>query len=102
MSRGKRNPKWTDKDGKDNYTTEIVIRPYVGDIKTLDPRKEGEPECEQLSPVGASGLDDEKSPTRQSTPGGRRREPSPLPHQSRRKGNPMNNFTPAPVAEPSP
>lgn len=27
--------KWQDKEGKDQYTTEIVLRPYVGEIKIL-------------------------------------------------------------------
>ena len=28
--------KWTDKDGKDQYTTEIVLRPYRGELTMLD------------------------------------------------------------------
>lgn len=28
--------KWTDKEGKDQYTTEIVLRPYRGEILMLD------------------------------------------------------------------
>lgn len=30
--------KWTDKDGKDQYTTEIVLRPYRGELTMLDGR----------------------------------------------------------------
>ena len=28
--------KWTDKEGKDQYTTEIVLRPYRGELTMLD------------------------------------------------------------------
>ena len=31
--------KWTDKEGHDNYTTEIVLRPYAGELIRLDDRK---------------------------------------------------------------
>ena len=31
--------KWTDKEGRDNYTTEIVLRPYAGELIRLDDRK---------------------------------------------------------------
>jgi single-strand DNA-binding protein len=34
--------KWTDKDGQEKYTTEIVLRPYSGDLIMLDGRKDGE------------------------------------------------------------
>lgn len=37
--------KWTDKDGKDQYSTEIVLRPYSGELQMLDAKK-GEPEPE--------------------------------------------------------
>ena len=30
--------KWTDKEGKDQYTTEIVLRPYRGELTMLDGR----------------------------------------------------------------
>jgi single-strand DNA-binding protein len=32
--------KWTDKDGHDQYTTEIVLRPYSSDLIMLDARKD--------------------------------------------------------------
>jgi single-strand DNA-binding protein len=32
--------KWTDKDGRDNTTTEIVLRPYSGELLLLDARKD--------------------------------------------------------------
>jgi single-strand DNA-binding protein len=34
--------KWTDKDGQEKYTTEVVLRPYSGDLIMLDGRKDGE------------------------------------------------------------
>ena len=33
--------KWQDKDGQDRYTTEIVLRPYRGELTLLDGRGEG-------------------------------------------------------------
>jgi single-strand DNA-binding protein len=33
--------KWTDKDGKDRYTTEVVVRPYGGAVQVLDGRESG-------------------------------------------------------------
>ena len=35
--------KWQDKDGKDQYTTEVVLRPYVGNLTMLDGRRDGAP-----------------------------------------------------------
>src|SRR4051794_1435209 len=32
--------KWTDKEGYENYTTEIVLRPYAGQLLMLDARKD--------------------------------------------------------------
>jgi single-strand DNA-binding protein len=34
--------KWTDKDGNDRYTTEVVLRPYRGELTMLDTRGAGE------------------------------------------------------------
>lgn len=34
--------KWQDQSGADRYTTEIVIRPYRGDLKSLDKRSDGD------------------------------------------------------------
>lgn len=34
--------KWTDKDGKERYSTEVVLRPYSGELLMLDGRKEGD------------------------------------------------------------
>ena len=32
--------KWTDREGHDSYTTEIVLRPYAGQLLMLDARKD--------------------------------------------------------------
>jgi len=34
--------KWTDSEGKDNYSTEVVLRPYRGELTLLDGRPAGE------------------------------------------------------------
>lgn len=34
--------KYTDKDGQDKYTTEVVLRPYRGELTLLDGRSGGE------------------------------------------------------------
>src|ERR1700729_4206938 len=31
--------KWTDKEGKERYSTEVVLRPYASELLMLDPRK---------------------------------------------------------------
>lgn len=33
--------KWQGQDGKDNYTTEVVLRPYRGELTMLDSRNSG-------------------------------------------------------------
>lgn len=33
--------KWTDTEGKDNYSTEVVLRPYRGELTLLDSRQGG-------------------------------------------------------------
>lgn len=33
--------KWTDKEGRDQYTTEVVLRPYRGELTMLDGRSGG-------------------------------------------------------------
>lgn len=33
--------KWTDAEGKDNYSTEVVLRPYRGELTLLDSRQGG-------------------------------------------------------------
>ena len=34
--------KWTNAEGKDQYTTEVVLRPYRGELTLLDSRQGGE------------------------------------------------------------
>jgi single-strand DNA-binding protein len=45
--------KWTDRDGIERYTTEIVLRPYSGELILLD-RKDDAPAAE-----AAPGIDDQ-------------------------------------------
>jgi len=44
---------WTDKDGRERYTTEIVLRPYGGELTMLDPRKD-----EAVADVGIPPTDE--------------------------------------------
>ena len=44
---------WTDKDGKERYTTEIVLRPYGDELTMLDPRKD-----EPVADAGAPPADE--------------------------------------------
>jgi len=46
--------KWQDKDGHDRYTTEIVLKPYRGEIKLLDAKGDDEGTSRQ-SGGGQSG-----------------------------------------------
>jgi single-strand DNA-binding protein len=34
--------KWTDKDGQERYSTEVVLRPYHGELIMLDGKNEPE------------------------------------------------------------
>jgi single-strand DNA-binding protein len=49
--------KWTDSEGKDNYSTEVVLRPYRGELTLLDGRQNGS-QPEQSSNYAAD-LDDD-------------------------------------------
>ncbi len=60
--------KWQDQSGADRYTTEIVLRPYRGELTLLDGRSEGGGPPQQGGPseparsgesFGGSDLDDE-------------------------------------------
>jgi single-strand DNA-binding protein len=55
--------KWTDKDGHDRYSTEIVLRPYKGEIRLLDGPKKSEAVWDSASQSHSSPspelLDDE-------------------------------------------
>jgi single-strand DNA-binding protein len=33
--------KWTDKDGQEKYTTEVVLRPFRGELTMLDGKRDG-------------------------------------------------------------
>jgi single-strand DNA-binding protein len=41
--------KWTDKDNKERYTTEVVLRPYSGELIMLDARKD-QPDAGAVEP----------------------------------------------------
>ena len=45
--------KWTDKDGAEKYSTEVVLQNFNGTLVLLDGKKDGG------APVGANDLDDE-------------------------------------------
>lgn len=45
--------KWTDKDGQDKYSTEIVVQKFKGELVLLDGKKEG------AEPGTSDALDDE-------------------------------------------
>jgi single-strand DNA-binding protein len=53
--------KWTDQAGVEKYTTEIVLRPYRGEITMLDGRGDGQAEQKAVagSASGDNDLDDE-------------------------------------------
>jgi single-strand DNA-binding protein len=53
--------KWQDQEGKDRYSTEIVVRPYGGDVMGLDKPQGGHSEpMQSISvPAGGTGMDDE-------------------------------------------
>jgi single-strand DNA-binding protein len=50
--------KWQDQSGKDNYSTEIVLRPYKGEIVLLDNKEKQE----YSEPQGMSDIDDSEVP----------------------------------------
>jgi single-strand DNA-binding protein len=52
--------KWTDNSGAEKYTTEVVLRPYRGEIVMLDGKRQEEagPKQEKMV-LGAADLDDE-------------------------------------------
>lgn len=54
--------KWQDKEGKDRYTTEVVLRPYRSELTMLDSRSGGDSMGggygQQISGGGAGGMAD--------------------------------------------
>lgn len=51
--------KWQDKDGKDQYTTEVCIRPFSGSLVMLDSKGEGQPAATEYKPDRGSSHDPE-------------------------------------------
>lgn len=49
--------KWADKDGRDQYTTEIVLRPYRGELILLDSKGSSHSEEAECYQAQASGND---------------------------------------------
>ena len=52
--------KWQDQSGQDRYTTEVVLRPYRGELTLLDSRKDEDRPSEDMSDraPGGGGLGD--------------------------------------------
>jgi single-strand DNA-binding protein len=51
--------KWTDKAGQEKHTTEIVLRPYTGELLMLDARKGDEP-APNVSPSDAPDVTEDR------------------------------------------
>jgi single-strand DNA-binding protein len=51
--------KWTDKDGQEKYTTEIVLNRFRGELQMLDGRGEGGGRSEPVSFDRGNDMDDE-------------------------------------------
>jgi single-strand DNA-binding protein len=60
--------KWQDKDGRDHYTTEVVLRPYRGELTMLEGHKQGR------DAVGENASGPEAPPLDESVPAGRELE----------------------------
>lgn len=59
--------KWTDSSGAEKYVTEVVLRPYGGEIKLLDSRKgDGPPPNENVDPRAAGSRADTANATGRS------------------------------------
>ncbi len=58
--------KWTDQEGRDRYTTEVVLRPYRGELTMLDSRGSGGGEFG--APDSGASMD-EQSATREPVAG---------------------------------
>ncbi|MBW4025667.1 MAG: single-stranded DNA-binding protein [Proteobacteria bacterium] len=56
--------KWEDQDGKDRYTTEVVLQPFNGKLVMLDNRQNGSTAGERSAPTGeqTNGIDDDQIP----------------------------------------
>ena len=68
--------KWTDKDGQEKYSTEVVLQGYGGSLTMLDgPKREGG----SFEESGASGGGYSSAPARSGGGGGNQRQSSPVP-----------------------
>lgn len=54
--------KWTDNNGQDKYTTEIVVRPYKGEVTFLSPPKGGGSSHERPTAGGRDPFAQERKP----------------------------------------
>jgi single-strand DNA-binding protein len=50
--------KWTDQSGTDKYTTEIVLRPYKGELTLIDSKEQSEPKQAASAPGDDDFIDD--------------------------------------------
>lgn len=51
--------KWTDQQGTEKYSTEVVLQKYRGEIQMLDSRQEGtgrEPQADYQAPLSGGGM----------------------------------------------
>jgi single-strand DNA-binding protein len=63
--------KWQDQSGADRYTTEVVLRPYRGELTLLDGRSEGRGAADDRSLPDDRGYDDRGGPAMSRTGGAR-------------------------------
>ncbi len=61
--------KWTDKDGNEKYTTEVVLRPFRGELTMLDSKGSGGGERSSFQDSGAN--DYAPAPAKAAAGGGR-------------------------------
>ena len=57
--------KWQDQSGQDRYTTEVVLRPYRGELTILDSKKEDDRQSDNMpdrKPGGGGLMDGEDIP----------------------------------------
>ena len=70
--------KWTDRDGIERYTTEIVLRPYSGELILLDrkddaPATEAAPDIEDESPAADEAKVEAEAPAAAKKRAGQKR-----------------------------
>jgi len=64
--------KWTDRDGIERYTTEVVLRPYSGELILLD-RKEEAPGIEDEAPEAEEAEAEVEAPAKAKKQAGQKR-----------------------------